>query len=158
MLAGLARLLLVPPLGALSERVGRKPLLLTACVCFALLTHPFFLLRNTRNLLAAILAHLALAVIEAIFISTSIAVMTELFPTRVCYSGYPIGYNFSVTIFGGSAPFLATWLISITDNPLSRALYMIFAAAATLLTVSTVRETARTNLLKTQEHLEEVAR
>jgi MFS transporter, MHS family, proline/betaine transporter len=157
-LAGLVGLVLVPPLGALSDRVGRKPLLLTACACFALLTYPLFTLMNTGNLVAAILAHLALAVIEAIFISTSIAVMTELFPTRVRYGGYSIGYNFSVAIFGGSAPFLATWLISTTGNPLSPAFYVIFAAMATLLTVLTVRETARTDLLKTQPHLEEVAR
>jgi MHS family proline/betaine transporter-like MFS transporter len=156
-LAGLVGLVLVPPLGALSDRVGRKPLLLTACVCFALLTYPLFMLMNTGNLIAAILAHLVLAVIEAIFISTSIAVMTELFPTRVRYGGYSIGYNFSVAIFGGSAPFLATWLISTTGNPLSPAFYVIFAAMATLLTVLTVRETARTDLLKTQPHLEEVA-
>jgi MFS transporter, MHS family, proline/betaine transporter len=156
-LAGLTGLVLVVPLGALSDRVGRKPLLLTSCVCFALLSYPLFLLMNTGSLIAAILAHLALAVIEAIFISTSIAVMTELFPTRVRYGGYSIGYNFSVAIFGGSAPFLATWLISLTGNPLSPAFYVIFAAAASLITVLTVRETARTDLLKTQEHLEEMA-
>ena len=157
-LAGFTGLALVVPLGALSDRVGRKPLLLTSCVCFALLSYPLFLLMNTGSLIAAILAHLALAVIEAIFISTSIAVMTELFPTRVRYGGYSIGYNFSVAIFGGSAPFLATWLISLTGNPLSPAFYVIFAAVASLLAVLTVRETARTDLLKTQEHLEELAR
>src|SRR5918992_2536606 len=157
-LAGITGLLLVVPLGALSDRIGRKPLLLTACVCFALLTYPLFLLMNTGSLVGAILAHLALAVIEAIFISTSIAVMTEIFPTRVRYGGYSIGYNFSVAIFGGSAPFLATWLISTTGNPLSPAFYVIFAAVATLLTVLTLRETARTDLPKTRAHLEEVAR
>src|SRR3712207_9122990 len=90
---------------------------------------------NTGSLLGAILAHLALAVIEAIFISTSIAVMTELFPTRVRYGGYSIGYNFSVEVFGGSAPFFATWLFSTTGNPPSPAFYVIFAAGATLPTV-----------------------
>jgi MHS family proline/betaine transporter-like MFS transporter len=148
-LAGIVGLALVPPLGALSDRVGRKPLLLTACVLFMLLTYPLFLLMNTGNLLAATLAHLALAVMEAIFISTSIAVMTELFPTRVRYGGYSIGYNFSVAIFGGSAPFLATWLISTTGNPLSPAYYLMLGAAASLLTILTVRETAGTKLLAT---------
>src|SRR3712207_8145601 len=47
LLAGLTGLVLVPPLGALSDRVGRRPLLLTACVCFAVLTYPLFLLMNT---------------------------------------------------------------------------------------------------------------
>jgi MHS family proline/betaine transporter-like MFS transporter len=77
----------------------------------------------------------------------------------VRYGGYSIGYNFSVAIFGGSAPFLATWLISTTGNPLSPAFYVIFAAVATLLTVLTVRETARTDLPKTRtQQLEQVAR
>ncbi|HUF82942.1 MAG TPA: MFS transporter, partial [Burkholderiales bacterium] len=63
--------------------------------------------------------------------------------------GYSIGYNFSVAIFGGSAPFLATWLISTTGNPLSPAYYLILGAAASLLTILTVRETAGTKLLAT---------
>jgi len=140
---------LIPPLGALSDRVGRKPLLAASCVGFALLSYPLFLLMNQGSLFAAGLAHVALGILLAIFLSTTIAALTELFPTRVRYGGFSIGYNISVAIFGGAAPFFATWLISATGNPLSPAFYLIAAAAATFVTLLTIKETARTPLRKT---------
>ena len=153
----LVAMVLIPILGALSDRVGRKPLLMVSCVGFALLTYPLLLLMNQGNLLVAILGHIALGALLAIFISTSVAALTELFPTRVRYGGFSIGYNISVAIFGGSAPYIAVYLIDATGNPLSPAFYVIFGAVATLLTVLTIKETAGTDLLKTQEDLEEVS-
>ena len=151
LLVGMA---LIPPLGALSDRVGRKPLLLASCIGYALLTYPLFLLLNMGSLFAAIVAHVALGALLAVFISTSIAALTELFPTRVRYGGFSIGYNFSVAIFGGSSPYLAQYLVSTTGNSLSPAFIVIIGALATLLVVLTLRETAGTDLLKTQEDLE----
>jgi len=151
LLVGMA---LIPPLGALSDRIGRKPLLLASCIGYAVLTYPLFLLLNMGNLFAAILAQVALGALLAVFISTSIAALTELFPTRVRYGGFSIGYNFSVAIFGGSSPYLAQYLVSTTGNPLSPAFIVIGGAVATLLVILTVRETAGTDLLKTQEDLE----
>jgi MHS family proline/betaine transporter-like MFS transporter len=150
----LVGMVLIPPLGALSDRVGRKPLLLASCIGYAVLTYPLFLLLNVGNLIAAVAAHVALGALLAVFISTSIAALTELFPTRVRYGGFSIGYNFSVAIFGGSSPYLAQYLVSTTGNPLSPAFVVIGGAVATLLVVLTVRETAGTDLLKTQENLE----
>jgi MHS family proline/betaine transporter-like MFS transporter len=150
----LVGMVLIPPLGALSDRVGRKPLLLASCIGFAVLTYPLFLLLNTGNLFAAVVAHVALGALLAVFISTSIAALTELFPTRVRYGGFSIGYNFSVAIFGGSSPYLAQYLVSTTGNSLSPAFIVIGGEIATLLVVLTVKETAGTDLLKTQEDLE----
>ncbi len=151
LLVGMA---LIPPLGALSDRVGRKPLLLASCIGYVVLTYPLFLLLNMGNLVAAVAAQVALGALLAVFISTSIAALTELFPTRVRYGGFSIGYNFSVAIFGGSSPYLAQYLVSTTGDPLSPAFIVIGGAIATLLVVLTVRETAGTDLLKTQEDLE----
>jgi MHS family proline/betaine transporter-like MFS transporter len=146
LLVGMA---LIPPLGALSDRVGRKPVLMASCVGFVVLTYPLFLLLNAGNLAGAITAHVTLGALLAVYLSTTIAALTELFPTRVRYGGFSIGYNVSVAIFGGAAPFLATYLISVTGNPLSPAFYLIAAAIATALTLLTIKETARTPLRKT---------
>lgn len=151
LLVGMA---LIPPLGALSDRIGRKPLLLASCIGYAVLTYPLFLLLNAGSLFAAILAHVSLGALLAVFISTSIAALTELFPTRVRYGGFSIGYNISVAIFGGSSPYLAQYLFSTTGSPLSPAFIVIGGAIVSLLVVLTVRETAGTGLLKTQEDLE----
>ena len=67
----------------------------------------------------------------------------ELFATRVRSSGYSIGYNVSVAMFGGTAPYVATWLVARTGNDLAPAFYVIAAAIITLATVLTMRETAR---------------
>jgi MFS transporter, MHS family, proline/betaine transporter len=130
---------------------------MVSCIGFAVLTYPLLLLMNQGNLLVAILGHIVLGALLAIFISTSVAALTELFPTRVRYGGFSIGYNISVAIFGGSAPYIAVYLIDATGNPLSPAFYVIFGAVATLLTVLTIPETARMDLLKTQEQLEEAS-
>lgn len=149
MIAGLVAMALIPPLGALADRVGRKPLLLTACALFVLLAYPLFVLMNTGSVVLAVGAHVALAAIEALFVCTSLAAGAELFATRVRYGGFSIGYNFSVAIFGGTAPYIAVFLISRTGSPLSPAFYVIFAAALTFVTVLTMRETAGAPLHKT---------
>ncbi len=146
--ASLVGIVLIPPLGALSDRIGRKPLLIAGSVGFAVFAYPLFLLLNTGSLTAAIAAHAGLAAIEAVFVCASLAAGAELFATRVRSSGYSIGYNISVAIFGGTAPYVATWLVSRTGNDIAPAFYVMGAAVITLLTVLTMRETARRPLRK----------
>jgi MHS family proline/betaine transporter-like MFS transporter len=146
--ASLVALVLIPPLGAMSDRIGRKPLLIAGAVGFVVFTYPLFLLLNSGSLIAAITAHAGLAAIEAVFVSASLAAGAELFATRVRSSGYSVGYNVSVALFGGTAPYIATWLVSRTGNELSPALYIIAAAVVSLATVLTMPETATRPLPK----------
>jgi MHS family proline/betaine transporter-like MFS transporter len=141
--ASVVGLLLILPLGALSDRVGRKPLLIAGAVGFAVLAYPLFLLLTSGSLVAAVAGHAGLAALEALFVSTSLAAGAELFATKVRSSGYSIGYNTSVALFGGTAPYVATWLTDRTGNSLAPAYYVIVAAVISLATVLTMRETAR---------------
>lgn len=140
--ASVVALLLILPLAALSDRVGRKPLLIAGAVGFAVCSYPLFSLLNSRSLVAAIAAHAGLAAIESVFVSASLAAGAELFATRVRSTGYSIGYNVSVALFGGTAPYVATWLADRTGNDVAPAFYVIAAAIASLATVLTMRETA----------------
>ncbi|WP_006244971.1 MFS transporter [Mycolicibacterium tusciae] len=141
-IASTVAIILIPPLGALSDRIGRKPLLISGAVGFAVFAYPLFMLLNTGSLAAAIAAHAGLAAIESVFVSASLAAGAELFATRVRSSGYSIGYNVSVAIFGGTAPYVATWLVARTGNELAPAFYVIAAAIISLATLMTMRETA----------------
>ena len=140
--ASVVALILIPPLGALSDRIGRKPLLFSGAVGFAVFAYPLLLLLNSGSLTGAIAAHAALSALESVFVSASLAAGAELFATRVRSSGYSIGYNVSVALFGGTAPYLATWLVSRTGNEVSPAFYVIAAAVVSFATILTMRETS----------------
>ena len=141
-LASLVALILILPLAALSDRVGRKPLLLFASVAFIVLGYPLFLLMNSGSVVAAIVGHCVLAAIESVYVATAVTAGVELFTTRVRYSGFSIGYNISVAVFGGTTPYVVTWLTAATGNNLAPALYLIAAAVVSVLTVLTLRESA----------------
>src|SRR6516225_10596142 len=70
------------------------------------------------------------------------AVYSEILPTRVRYTALSIGYNIAVAMFGGFAPFIATWLIGVTGSNLAPSYYLIAAATITFLVVLRIRETA----------------
>jgi MHS family proline/betaine transporter-like MFS transporter len=106
------------------------------------LAYPLFLLLNSGSLAAAITAHCLLAAIESVYVSTAVTAGVELFTTRVRYSGFSIGYNVAVAGFGGTTPYVVTWLTASTGNVLAPAFYLIAAAVVSLATVFALRETA----------------
>lgn len=133
---------LIPVLGAASDRYGRRPVLATSCILALVLSYPLFALMDRGNPTLAVLMHVGLGIILAVFLGPTLAAMNELFATRVRYGGFSLGYNLSVSAFGGTAPFLVTLLVSRTGNNASPALYIMAAAVITLPIILTTRETA----------------
>lgn len=141
-LACVVALVLILPLAALSDRIGRRPLLIGAAVAFMLLGYPLFLLMTSGSLVAAVAGHCMLAAIESVYISCAVSAGVELFATRVRFSGFSVGYNLCVAVFGGTTPYVVTWLTATTGNPIAPAFYLMAAAAVSLAAVWTLKESA----------------
>lgn len=133
-----------PFVGALSDRIGRKPLLYAAAIGAILLPYPLFvLLVSWQSVSGLVLAQSVASVVLALCAGVACAVLAEEFPTRVRYTALSVSYGLSVAIFGGFAPFIATALISATGNPIAPAYYVIVGGVLGLIAVFFVREGAR---------------
>jgi MFS family permease len=119
----------IPLCGALSDRIGRKPVLMFATVAYSVLLYPLFVWvsGNPGFGRLAIMQAILCTLVGVFFgpISTAIA---EQFPTGVRSTGLAIAYNFAVMLFGGFAQFIVTWLIRETGTPLAPAYYVMFGA------------------------------
>lgn len=133
----------IPIMGRLSDRIGRKPLLLTCCACFIVLPYPVFALYLSAPPLAVIIAvQIVFGLIIAMFSGAGPAAISEIFPTRIRSTWMTTGYALSVAIFGGFAPYIATWLIAKTGSPISPVYYVIAAAIVSTIVIARLKETA----------------
>ncbi len=132
---------LVPPLGALSDRIGRRKLLLTSAIGYLVLSYPLFLLvTERRDFLGLLIAQSVAAVLLALFSGPGPALLCELFPTSVRYTSLSLGYNVAVAVFGGFAPFIAIALIRWTGNPLAPTFYVMAAALVSTLVILRIKD------------------
>ncbi|MER5631740.1 MFS transporter [Streptomyces nitrosporeus] len=133
----------VPCMGALSDRVGRKPMLIAGSAGFVVFSWPAFYLMSRGSLALAITAMLLLGLLVAVFDGALSAMMAEQFPARIRSGAMAIPYNLVVSAFGGSVPYVATWLVASTGSRLAPAFYVMLLSAVTLVCVITaIRETA----------------
>jgi MHS family proline/betaine transporter-like MFS transporter len=133
--------LFMPISALLSNRLGRKPLLLFATAGLALFSWPLYRLMLSDIPHHALIGQSLFAAIMGIFIGTIAVVMVELFSRDIRVSAVSIAYNLSFAIFGGTAPMIATWLIHSTQDDLSLAWYLSASAFISFLTVLTIEET-----------------
>jgi MHS family proline/betaine transporter-like MFS transporter len=129
-------------MGKLSDRFGRKTMLLTASVLFLLLTFPLFGMLENQPLIVILMIQIAFGAILAMNDGTLPCFLSEIFPTRVRFSGFAFSFNIANAVFGGTAPFIATWLIQLTGNKMAPAWYLLAAAAVALIAMLASRETA----------------
>jgi MFS transporter, MHS family, proline/betaine transporter len=137
----------IPVMGRLSDRVGRKPLLLACCVAYIVLPYPIFsFLVGGAPYVALVAVQMLFAVLISMFSGPGPAAIAEIFPTRTRSLWMTSGYALSVSIFGGFAPFLSVWLIDRFASPLAHTFYLIAAAIVSTVVIWTMRETAHEEL------------
>ncbi len=127
-----------PLAGWVSDRFGRKPTLLVASIALTLCVLPIFWLMTGQSLLFITLAACGLATIDAFLRSGLSAYMVESFPREVRVSAVSLSHNVSVSLFGGTLPLVASFLLSRTGLVLAPAYYLWLGAIISLiiLTVS----------------------
>jgi len=136
-ICGAIILVLCPLMGMLSDRVGRKRMLSVVALAILVLAYPLFHWLNVSPTTATLLqVQIVLGILLAAFTGPAPAVLAEQFPTEVRSTGLSLAYNFAVTIFGGFAPLIVTWLIESTHNKLAPAYYVIAAAAISLVALA----------------------
>ncbi|MEX0642027.1 MAG: MFS transporter [Pirellulales bacterium] len=137
----------IPAFGALSDRLGRRPVYLAGAICMGLYAFPFFWLLDSGSTALVWLAIGLGLVIHAAMYGPQAAFFSELFGTHVRYSGASLGYQLASPLAGGLAPLIATALLNETGGrPWSVAAYLIVLSIITMASVFLAAETFRADL------------
>ncbi|MBN8543103.1 MAG: MFS transporter [Alphaproteobacteria bacterium] len=138
--AMLAMLVTVPISAHISDRVGRKKVLMTAILLMFVVIYPAFQLMHAHSDFYSILAgQVLLGLALGVYLAPVPAVLVELFPTSIRFTGMSLSYNFCA-ILGGLTPMLSTWLIAETGNNDSIMYIIIGAGLASFLTLLTYHD------------------
>lgn len=133
MVGGAMILLFAPVVGRLADRIGRRPLLSGSAALILVLVWPMFTYLNVAPGLTSLVAfQIVFGLLIATYTGPILAAFSELFPSKVLSTGLSVAYNFAVTIFGGFAALIITWLISRTGSNMAPAIYVIAAASISL--------------------------
>jgi MHS family proline/betaine transporter-like MFS transporter len=142
----LVMMLLLGRVGALSDRIGRKPVLLTAAIGYLVLSWPAVFLINLKSVLPVIVGLAVLGLLLVLMLATIGATFPAMFPTKYRYGAFSIGYSVSTAAFGGTAPVIITALIHGTGNNLVPGYYIMAAAAIAIVPIVLIPETARVSI------------
>lgn len=144
--AHVAHVLTIPLVGRLADGIGRKPVYVAGAaltVLWPFLAFPMFDTGQTVTILAAIVAGLA---VHGLMYAAQPAIMTEMFPTRMRYSGVSLGYQVTAILAGSWAPMIGAFLLREYDSWVPIAWYIVGAALVSLLAALAMRETRSASL------------
>jgi MHS family proline/betaine transporter-like MFS transporter len=129
-----------PLFGHWSDKISRPLLMVIACWLFVLTSYPsFWLMAAWPSLAACIIAVAWLQLVKAGYSGVLPSLLSEQFPVEVRAIGVSLSFSTAVSIFGGLAPLVATWLIAQTGDPLSPSYYLIFTALLSLIALIAVQ-------------------
>ena len=143
-LAGVIYLVLTPVVGHYSDRIGRKPMMLACAVLAFIMAYPLFLFLQTHpSFLGLLVVQATAQTVLTLYTGVISTILSEMFPTNVRYTALSVSYGFAVAIFGGFAPYISTFLVRVTGNPLAPSFYVMAAALASGIAVLFVHERHR---------------
>ncbi|MEB8342356.1 MFS transporter [Streptomyces endophyticus] len=146
LIASAVHFAVIPAWGALSDRVGRRPVYLLGAAGVGLWMFPFFSLIDSASFGGLLLAVTVGLVLHGAMYAPQAAFFTEMFATRMRYSGASIGAQFASVAAGAPAPLIATALLSSYGSSTPISLYVIAAALLTLIAVGVAKETRHRDL------------
>lgn len=130
MISAAFMVVLIPVVGAWSDRVGRKKIAIVALVGYFLVLAPlYWWLTDAPSIYRLFSVQMVLCVFASAFFGIFSTVIAELFPANIRSTGLSFAYNVSVMIFGGFAQFIVTWLIKVTGSLMAPAYYVMFGIA-----------------------------
>ncbi|MCF6476320.1 MHS family MFS transporter [Nonomuraea sp. MG754425] len=132
---------LLPIGGRLSDRYGRKPMLIIGAAAVAVVGLPAFLLVTSGSFGTAVIGQLLLAAALCTYGGGSYTFFVELLPAATRVTGAAISYNVAFALFGGTAPFVGTWLVDVTGSAVAPGYYLVVVALAALAVAVTTPET-----------------
>src|SRR6185503_15867700 len=127
-------------MGALSDRLGRKPMLLAATALAFVSAVPLFWLMHHDQRLYMQLGQLGFVLSVGMFLGTQPTLMVEAAPAAVRCTAIALGYNVTLGVIGGLSPLVATWLVKRTADQLAPAFMIMAASAISFLAVLSFRE------------------
>ena len=125
--------------GFLSDKLGRKKLIAVGSFLLLVLTYPLFNILMVGSIHTVLLVLVALGISFSLVASSYGAILAELFPPKIRYTGVGLAYNLAFAMFGGTTPLIVTYLIKITQEPLIPAYYVMFFAGLSLLGTLTIK-------------------
>ncbi|MBZ4014582.1 MFS transporter [Streptomyces purpurogeneiscleroticus] len=146
LLASVLHFAVIPAWGALSDRIGRRPVYLIGALGVAAWAFPFFALVDSRNFGLLLLAVAVGLVFHGAMYAPQAAFFAEMFATRMRYSGASIGAQFSSVAAGAPAPLIATALLADYGSSTPISLYVMGAAVLTMIALYAAKETRQRDL------------
>jgi MFS transporter, MHS family, proline/betaine transporter len=132
--------------GRLSDRLGRRRLIMAGSLGFLVVSIPAFLIIQELTIPAIFGGMMLLSLVLVLFTGTMPASLPALFPTHIRYTGLSIGFNIAVALFGGTTPLIVAALIAATGSVMMPAYYLMFAALCGGIAVFFMGESARRSL------------